>query len=46
MENLWTFLAVLGVAVILAAIVVMAGVFEGIMAALDDIFGKVGEKED
>lgn len=46
METIWTGLAVCLIAVVLAAIVVMAGVFEGIMAALDDTFGKVGEKED
>lgn len=45
MENLWTFLAVLLIAVVLAACVAMAGVFEGILAAMDDIVEGHHEKK-
>lgn len=36
METVWTYLAVFGIAVVLAAIVAAAGVFDGLMMIVHD----------
>lgn len=46
METVWTYLAIFGIAVVLAAIVAAAGVFEGLMMIVHDALSVSNDEED